>query len=60
MIVAILAKDGLCGGVVENPNYRAYRRGRENEPGGIGVGICEVCFSQRDSSLPVARKGLEG
>ena len=24
-----------CG--YRNPNYRAYRRGRENEPGGIGT-----------------------
>ena len=60
MIVAILAKDGLCGGVVENPNYRAYRRGRENEPGGIGTVTIGFPSVGMGSSLPEARTSLKG
>ena len=43
-----------------NPNYRAYRRGRENEPGGIGTVTIRCPSVAVRSSLPEARTSLKG
>ena len=43
-----------------NPNYRAYRRGRENEPGGIGTVTIGFPSVGMGSSLPEARTSLKG
>ena len=41
-------------------DYRAYRRGRENEPGGIGTVTIGFPSVGMGSSLPEARTGLKG
>ena len=53
-------KQSFWIGGTRNPNYRAYRRGRENEPGGIGTVTIRLPSVGVRSSLPKARTGLKG
>ena len=53
-------KNSRFGYSRRNPNYRTYRRGRENEPGGIGTVTIRCPSVAVRSSLPEARTSLKG
>lgn len=50
-------KNSRFGYSCRNPNYRTYRRGRENEPGGIGTVTMRFPSVEVGSSLRKARTG---